>query len=144
MRRYLLLILFCVFIISGCVTPVSIDKANSIPKNRILNDSLIKIKEGTVSVTFTRDLGGQAYACPLTISVDNQRAFEICEGEGIIIYLEPREHFFKLELICNAPFMSKDKPILLDSISTVLVIDEPQTIRLSGMEEYKITLIRIK
>jgi hypothetical protein len=138
MKPSLTLIILSLSIAACSTTPINYGSADPVPSEHIYDSKYLVQDADQEAVNFVRDKGFTGSACTHTVHIDNNRAFDIRQGQGITIYLEPGNHFFRLDL--GAGMCPNES----HSESTFIKLGEPQTFRISISSNFNIMLTRIE
>ena len=120
--RIALIILLALMVVGCSTTETRPGYENTIMDKYIYNKEYIVRYDGDVPVKFTRDSGFTGAGCKHKIFIDNDRAFDIRESQAITVYLQPGNHFFRLELCGNQSH----------SEATYINVGEPQIFRIQS------------
>ena len=95
LMKKLLFIFGVVLTMAGCATrPVSIEDSVFVPKNRILDSSLLSKASGTGQVIIKRDSGFGGSACSNRVYVDGKAIADLGPSEKVVVYPTIGQHIF--------------------------------------------------
>lgn len=106
MKLIVLLIPFIILL--GCTSPVSLDEATPVPKNRLF---LYQDAVTQSQLFITRDKGFYGAACNINLYIDGKLAAKFATSEKAYFYIESGEHILGVSSACGSTI--DETPIIL-------------------------------